>query len=123
VNIRTAILKAADHIERNPKQFDYASVWQPDAPNCGTPGCALGWIASFAKYKSSNKTFGCVARDLLGLLDDYGDGGDDAFYKRMGGIDEDWNRNARICAATLREYADKYHPKKTKRKTKQGKPA
>lgn len=42
--IRQAILQAADHIEKNPCDFNFYSV---DKPECGTPGCALGWIGVF----------------------------------------------------------------------------
>jgi hypothetical protein len=35
-DIRDAILKAADHIERNPNRFDFSAVMVP--PHCGAPG-------------------------------------------------------------------------------------
>jgi hypothetical protein len=39
--IRAAILKAADTIERDGDLWNFGEVLVPD---CGTPGCALGWI-------------------------------------------------------------------------------
>jgi hypothetical protein len=117
MNIRQAILKAADHIERNPHLFDF-KVWL--MPNdCGTPGCAIGWIGLF-----SGKTFekGCwdidgprpgvsanVCQPALGI-------NAEEFYSRMDCIDLQtafemrWRRNAENCARTLRLYADTYHP-------------
>ena len=44
MNIRTAILKAADSIEQNPHLFSFKSLAIPNK-DCGTPGCAIGWIA------------------------------------------------------------------------------
>ena len=48
MNVREAILAAADHIETYPKKFSFASVEVPSRRSCGTPGCALGWIGHFA---------------------------------------------------------------------------
>ena len=47
MNLRNAILQAADTIEQNPSLFEFTSVQRPD-PECGTPACALGWIAAYA---------------------------------------------------------------------------
>ena len=43
MNIRQALLKAADSIEQHPKLFSFHSCELPN--ECGTPGCALGWLA------------------------------------------------------------------------------
>jgi hypothetical protein len=57
VTIREAILKAADHIEQNPERYDFSSC---ETPDCGTPGCMIGWIGHFAgvDYRSFRTTFG-----------------------------------------------------------------
>ena len=45
-DIRQAILKAADHIERNPNSFDYCRAIT--TPRQNGSGCYVGWIAFFA---------------------------------------------------------------------------
>lgn len=110
MNIREAILKAADHIEANPHRFDFDSVLVP-GKTCGSPGCALGWIAAFAGQQSG-KEF--QTNDLIGC-------GDLEFYSRMDDIEAPfdgdkpalachWMNSAPGCAEVLRLYADKYHP-------------
>ena len=44
MNIRTAILKAADSIEQNPDIYNWSNV---QVPPCGTPGGMLGLIGAF----------------------------------------------------------------------------
>ena len=67
-----AIMLAADHIERNPADFNFMSIGIPD---CGTPGCALGWIGSFGGLTKSECGFADAATDLLGLEPKPLDGG------------------------------------------------
>jgi hypothetical protein len=109
MNIRQAILAAADHIERNPGEFRFHSVAIPGFPSCGTPGCAIGWIASFMGMKDSQwgKAFSVGDRkNILGLTDM-------EFYGRMDDLtDCDWKVSPAICVIALRLYADKYHPAK-----------
>ncbi len=115
MNIRTAILKAADSIEQNPKMFWFSSISTPD---CGTPGCALGWVAyhigegvlcgnSWDPWKLGRR---------LGILENGKYMAGIGFYHRMdklhGGYD--WKDSAPECAKALRLYADKYHPAETK---------
>jgi hypothetical protein len=104
VTIREAILRAADHIEANPGEFDFWSARTPDHPGCGTPGCALGWIQSFHGFRV------CVGHGVFsGAAGALGvDEGD--FYERMMAFDRGWYRNAKRCACALRLYADKHHP-------------
>jgi hypothetical protein len=124
MNIRDAILKAADHIERNPGEFNFGSTKIPDGPGCGTPGCALGWIGAFCGVvEAANKVqdidscyygWRCIA--LVCSETDNGkqkplmrmDSGQ--FYARMSGLVSDWMCRADACARALRLYADKYHP-------------
>jgi len=112
MNIRQAILKAADSIETQPDLFDFHSV---AVPECGTPGCAIGWIVAHsgvevpytegrhgrARYWSRNHK----DRELLGL-DDSG-----VFYDRMNSFGNTyWQEKAQTTATALRLYADKFHP-------------
>lgn len=108
MNIRNAILSAANHIEQNPHLFDFMSVRVPENP-CGTPGCAIGWIGHFAEVG------GWVAHNVapaMGLKAAAGDS--DAaheFYRRMDALGKDgWRKDAEVCASALRLYADHYHP-------------
>lgn len=113
MNIREAILKAADHIERNPLDFDF---WKTGVPgSCGTPGCALGWIGHFM---GETNYFNDVC-DVMGLgitKPHLPERGEFDFYRRMDKIEGPavlhgkWTNSAELCARTLRLYADKYHP-------------
>lgn len=97
MNIRQAILKAADSIEQYPKLFEWKSVSVAN-PECGTPGCAIGWICRHLGHShwEPNKVVGIKDCD---------------FYERMNEIHHDaWKRDHKICADILRIYADKYHP-------------
>lgn len=108
-SIYNAIMKAADTIERNPDLFNFMSTNAPK-PECGTPGCALGWIGFHAGYKSAvaPDTMAGVAKDLLGLDMSY------QFYDRMYDLkgSKQWKYSANNCAAALRLYADRYHAQK-----------
>ena len=123
MNIRQAILAAADHIGRYPDEFRFSSVVVPKHGGCGTPGCALGWIGTFSGARARTKsewgfdadTIGAVAFNdinpmrwsLLGISQK-------AFYDRMNNIQKGWQYDAESCAAALRLYADKYHPETVK---------
>ena len=99
--VRTAILKAADHIENNPHEFLYKEVCVPD---CGTPGCAAGWIAHFMGVKFGTPCWGTFLMPILGI-------NSNVFIDRMDAIQfYHWRVDAQVCAATLRHYADKHHP-------------
>lgn len=114
MNTYQAIMAAADHIERNPDEFNVMSIETPSAPSCGTPGCALGWISFFCGVKPEGRGTGYYIH-ILGRL---GIERDVTFYNRMDGITEDnpsvvcfgkWSRSGEACAAALRTYAEKYH--------------
>jgi hypothetical protein len=105
MNIREAILKAADSIQAYPQLFNWSSV-QTANPECGTPGCALGWIAFHAGVADSDFTKTC---ELMSIH--RGEHG--TFYMRMNSVcgnPQTWKESAGECARTLRLYADKYHP-------------
>ena len=112
-----AIMKAADHIERNPEDFNFMSV---AIPSCGTPGCALGWIGSFGGLSKGSCGFSDAATDLLKLEPELlgGSGSCEtsefAFYNRMDALCGNmlWRKAAHVCADALRKYAEKYHAPK-----------
>lgn len=105
--IRNAVLLAADHIEHFPSEFNFFSFEVPMERHCGTPGCALGWVAHFLGHRGDDWT------GLVGV-------GDTDFYERMDafeGHDAEvfgtwgkWSKSAPACAAALRRYADEYLP-------------
>lgn len=112
-SLYTAIMKAADHIERYPQAFDFGEISVP--PVCGTPGCALGWIGHFAElpvasplrlvahYDPTSRWRPDEAMPLMGVLTQ------DEFYDRMDAFCVDWRHDATNCANALRLYAEKYH--------------
>lgn len=101
MNIREAILHAADHIERNPRayQFDTNSK-----PKCGTPGCLLGWIGHFAGIEATDDSYMDVVAKVIGHEWMYM--GDLADELGLGGYTVD----AKRAASVLRAYADRHHP-------------
>jgi hypothetical protein len=118
MNIRQAILRAADHIESTPKEFNFQSVYIPDGPGCGTPGCALGWIGHFAGYdeqravaeSGDSATVLYIGRKVLGVKCEGHMLNRNEFYARMDTLAGGWQHGAVACARGLRLYADKYHP-------------
>jgi hypothetical protein len=111
MNVREAILKAAATIEANPRAFDFDGV--VPVPECGTPGCALGWIALLAGVERLNVA-GRIYWDhaqLSTFLEIPGGYPDGIFYERMDKLaGYAWHRSAELCARGLRLYADEYHP-------------
>lgn len=119
MNIYTAIMKAADHIERHPSQFKFAQLGIPPRSDCGTPGCALGWIGFFAGKRGG--LLGPVCRNeatsparQLALTPDGPllpmELTQKEFYERMNeAVGGGWSGDAAICSAGLRLYAAKYH--------------
>ena len=89
---------AADHIEQNPELFNFHRIRVPD---CGAPGCALGWIGAFA---------GIAPGESIARTEEFLQTSDKSFYRRMNGLVSEklWQRNPRICAKGLRLYAEKY---------------
>lgn len=119
MNIRDAILAAADKIESEPRRFNFDSICIPGI-TCGSPGCALGWIAAFHGDIGDTYSRSWNSSRMAGLLG-LGSGGDNAFYSRMDRLEEEhfgidrhdkheWMWTARRCAAVMRIYADRYHP-------------
>lgn len=105
MELRQAILKAADQIERNPDVFNY---WKTSVPPCGSPGCAIGLVAAHLGFREGlYVSMNC--HRILGV-DSH------TFYARMGdaatSIDaaKVWMHYPLLAAQSLRLYADKYHP-------------
>lgn len=98
MNVYEAIMKAADHIEKNPGDFDFGNF---RVPGCGTPGCALGWIGVYAGIGAGASVHHVVEKQLLRNGD---------FYENMRGlIGGGWHDDAKQCARGLRLYAERYH--------------
>lgn len=108
-SLYTAIMKAADHIERNPREFKFHAIDKPNG--CGSPGCALGWIAYFA----GGDNYMDVARNVLNLPGDQSTGEGSPhfeFYRRLKNLEggsQKWMNSAGLCAHLLHLYAEKYH--------------
>jgi hypothetical protein len=112
MEIREAILKAADQIEGNPALFSFMRGRPVD---CRSPGCALGWVGFYAS-KSCFYDYRETAHMILKVPGHFGYGTGTShynFYDRMGALDDDWRHDAAACARALRLYADKYHPAQT----------
>lgn len=101
MNIREAILKAADHIERNPRDFNWRSVVVPKSR--GFPGCAVGWIGHFLGHEHSATGFRNAAIQVF-------NNDERQFYSDMWKISDSWTGDAAECARALRIYADAHHP-------------
>ena len=111
-----AIMRAADHIERNPGEFKFVATEIPVRPGCGTPGCALGWIGCFLDMRAGTSLFVGHERvpERLGIEPTQETiFGTATFYARMKDLcfskSDAWAFDAKMCADTLREYAEKYH--------------
>jgi len=105
MEIREAILKAADWIQRYPSDFKYM---ENEIPDCGMPGCAIGWIGHFLGVKRRNGFDIDNVMKIMGLkyLHEFSRHRMDVLC----GWESNWRNNADACAAGMRLYADKYHP-------------
>lgn len=110
MNVRQALLAAADHIEARPQAYCFKNSNKPD---CGSPGCLMGWVGFFAEVKDKDKrdwdTPGYanqVAKEVLGL------NGWAHFFglgSELGDFSK-YTQDSKQAAGMLRAYADKYHP-------------
>ena len=107
MNIREAILMAADTLERHPDLWRWSNC---HVPACDTPGCAVGWIGHFAGCEV-RLPIDVVAKEKLGLPHD------GYFYDRMNDlVGRPWSSDLALCVKGLRLYADKYHPRLFRRR-------
>lgn len=106
MNVREAILKAADHIERQPTSYEYVTNSKPD---CGTPGCMAGWLGHFlgVEIGGAGVYSEAVAKrlgyKLSTLLDEFG-------RCDKSGYGYEHQISPLAAAATLRVFADKHYP-------------
>lgn len=110
MNVRQALLAAADHIEANPQAYCFNNSAKPD---CGSLGCLMGWVGVFAEVKDKNKRDRAapgyanqVAQKVLGLTSW-------AHFVSLGselGAFFNYTQDSKQAAGMLRAYADKYHP-------------
>jgi hypothetical protein len=99
--IRRAIFRAADSIERDYSRWQFSNCY---VESCGTPMCAAGWIGfhlGFAPVTDVNKV--CQAMPSC-------ESGYCAFDDQMRSIDTRWFDTPANAVAALRAYADKYFP-------------
>lgn len=111
MNIREAILATAKHIEQYPEEFRFSSIDIPEKTLCGTPGCAVGWVAHFRGLTRIARH--SAFSDAMGVRPE-------VFYERMAAFDHHdpfstgnwgpWRLSPEHCARNLRLYADRYHP-------------
>lgn len=112
MELRQAILMAADLFDRMPGLFNFDRV---SVPSCGSPGCAIGWIEHFLGVPSwqpiGSRMHGYQFYERISNLTNsnikYTPGGT---VKNWG----EWTKDAAMCARGLRLYADKYHPETVK---------
>jgi len=106
MHLNEVLKRAADIIEKYPERFEFVSTLIPEGEHdCGTPGCALGWIgAVHPKRPATNDCENTVPQLLEPGLSAIN------FYGRMDRLAFGWRSNPRICAAGLRKYADAFHP-------------
>lgn len=110
MNVRQALLAAADRIEAHPQAYCFKYSNKPD---CGSPSCLMGWVGFFAEVKDKNKRAGAasgyanqVAQEVLGLT---GWAHFVSLGSRLGAF-SDYTQDSKLAAGMLRAYADKYHP-------------
>jgi hypothetical protein len=113
----SAMLRAADHIEKHPRLFDFSRTRIP--PDCGTPGCALGWIGHFAgRTKARLRVMFGLSYVHRGIAIVTPEAGLEpiipitarAFYMRMDSLSAgNWRQDALICATAMRLYAERFH--------------
>ena len=113
-SIYDAIMKAADHIESCPQEFRFMSTVTPEHPGCGTSGCAMGWIGTFAGLKGDfdvAANFLELPKERLRSERSSSAEYSFAFYNRMDDVfgGKGWKDSAALCAQALRLYASKYH--------------
>lgn len=123
MDIYHAVLAAANQIERRPDLFDFMESSVP--PDCGTPGCVLGWISHFIDARGRapiDKT-----AEILGFKPDdiWIGSADRKFYAEMDSLAgvgysdfpshylykwNSWRFRPTECARLLRLFAKRFAP-------------
>ena len=104
-----AINLAADHIERNPNTYFHGASRISGGSADSERGCSIVWIARLSHRGFKPYTQVEDAANQLGLpMTDCNNG---EYFDRLTAIagSIEWRFDAKICAATLRKYAEKYH--------------
>lgn len=111
--IRSAILRAADRIERDPSSYSFGACLT--AGDCGTPLCMIGWIAHEIGF---TKTI--VVSQFMELMRTGVDPGvnwtgryADELYRMIDARDAG-GASVGKCVAGMRAYADKFYPAESK---------
>lgn len=102
MEIYNAIMKAADHIERNPHSYNF---FNSVVPECGTQGCMLGWIGHFMGMTGAN-----VFREVGPRL---GFGRDFLAGAAIGVQHGEDLKDSTDAVRMLRRFAQRYHPLRT----------
>jgi hypothetical protein len=119
--MREAILRAADHIEEHPHQLDWSHGDLPK--NSGGIGylghgvCPLAWIGEFTEGRTDFRDIS-IKLGLKGSWEFYDEmdrlsgyyGNCKWYFSITRCFDPPWVTNARLCAETLRKFADKFFP-------------
>lgn len=98
MNIRQAILKAADSIEQMPRSYDF---WSGYVHGCGTPMCMFGWIGHHLGMEHGTTNWRVA--ETIGLAST----GDLYRWTRDRGFDHGYPKGA---ANGLRAFADARFP-------------
>jgi hypothetical protein len=115
--IRDAILKAAAHIEANPGKLNFSRGHIPKRSGgfCGGT-CPLAWIGEFMEgdYIHSHgdvaRELGCHPSQFYNEMDELSNYPVRGWYFGFAGSFAPWATDAKVCAETLRKYADKHYP-------------
>jgi len=99
MNIYDAIMKAAEHVERTPADYNFNRLYVPD--KCGTTGCMLGWIGFFLGMFGQTNV---AVKKAIGLPHP----GAYTFLTEMSGGNAYMESNVE-AAKTMRLYAEKHH--------------
>ena len=97
LSLYEAVMHAADHIERQPHDYDFE---KPLIPKSGGPASALAWIHVYSGIKGlgpAGRTADSI--NLFGV-------NEDEFCKRMNeAVGPQWQEEASVCASGLRLFA------------------
>lgn len=98
-----AIRRAARHIERSKKRFDFWGSARPADIN--GVGCPAAWIGFFLDMPNDLYEFAALVAKRLGFRDLL------SFLQELDAIDNDWHYNNRKAAKVLRQFADNQRSK------------
>jgi hypothetical protein len=104
--IRAAILRAADRIEREPASYNFCKFFVPNEDGCGTQACMWGWIGFELGLRGASLMKVAKACDVTDVPDGYHN-----ITGHLYSFCVNFNRMVDGKAhEALRAYADKYFP-------------